>query len=258
MRQILPIFLAAGKGTRLSSKNSKIPKSLIKIYDKPLIFFQLDKLANLGFNEILIVIGYKAKKVKETIGSSYGQMKINYVMNDEYATSGTAFSFFKANNFWQKNKKSILMLHADLFYDVSILDNLLKIRNESILVTDYEYKSITRDEMVVFAEKKFVSKVIKGPREFNNSIGESLGINLYTSEFSEKFFLYLEHLLQNSSNKELHWEQTIDGFLNSQNCCALSHIGINSKPWININYQDDLDFASNNIYHKLYNNPLSN
>ena len=253
MEKILPIFLSAGLGTRLSKKNNRIPKSLIKIHSKPLIFFQLEKLSKLGIKEVLIIVGFESIKVKNTIGSFFEGMKIHYVSNDCFESSGTAYSFFKAKDFWKKEKLSILMLHADLFYDTDILEDVLKIDQESVLVTDYKYERITNDEMIVFANGSSVSKVVKGPKNFKNSIGESLGINLYTSDFSTRYFNYLEKFFTSNKRKKFHWEQTIEGFLQTENCNSLTHIGIDSKPWININYQDDLDYAANNIYHKLYN-----
>ena len=253
MAKILPILLSAGMGTRLSSENSNIPKSLVKINGKPLINFQLEYLEQIGCKEALIIIGFEAKKMIETVGDYFGNLKINYIENSEYKKSGSALSFLKAKHFWEKDKCSILMLHADLFYDSKIIYELIKFKNKNIIVTDYAYKNLTNDEMVVFADGKSVSKIIKGPKETKDSVGESLGINLFTDEFCQKYFEYLESLLITNESKKLNWEQTIQDFVSKNEISNLEHAGINCKEWININYQEDLDHAKNNIYHKLYN-----
>ena len=258
MAKILPILLSAGMGTRLTSENPNTPKSLIKINGKPLIYFQLEYLEQIGFKEVLIIIGFEAKTMIERVGDYSGNLKINYIENSEYKKSGSALSFLKAKPLWEKYRCSILMLHADLFYDSKIIYELIKFKNKNIIVTDYAYKNLTNDEMVVFADGKSVSKIIKGPKDAKDSVGESLGINLFTDEFCQKYFEYLESLLITNESKKLNWEQTIQGFVSKNAICNLEHAGINCKEWININYQEDLDHAKNNIYHKLYNDFQSN
>jgi L-glutamine-phosphate cytidylyltransferase len=256
MEKVLPILLSAGMGTRLSNDSNKIPKSLIKLHGKPLIFFQLDKLQEIGCEEVLIVVGYQAKKLQSAVGDIYQNMKITYVFNEEYESSGTALSFYKARDSWQKIGGAVLMLHGDIFYDTTILNQLLKNLNTNILITDYGYENLTNDEMVVFANEQSVLKVVKGPLDLQNSIGESLGINFFTNEFCQAYFAYLAKFLMDVKNKKFHWEQTIEGFLDSHDYLQLSHLGIDSKQWININYPGDLDYAVKNIYSKLYNKNL--
>ena len=62
----IPIILAAGKGTRLDPEQVDLPKSLVKINQKPLIFYHLDNLLNHGFCEVIIVVGYKFEEFKKT------------------------------------------------------------------------------------------------------------------------------------------------------------------------------------------------
>lgn len=253
MNKILPVLLSAGMGTRLSDQSKDIPKSLLKIHGEFLLSFQLKKLHSLGFTEVLIIVGFKFNEIQKAIGSNYLDMSIHYALNQDYSETGTAVSFFQAKEFWEKKHCSILMLHGDLFYDPSILDDLLASQASSTLLTDYNYQNLTNDEMVVFARNANVYKVEKGPEELTNSKGESLGINLFAESFCKKYFLYLEDFLADDMNKKFHWEQTIEGFLRSDEQLILSERDINKKPWININYSNDFHDATNNIYHKLYN-----
>ncbi len=55
------VVLAAGRGTRLRSKT---PKVLHKIFDKPILAWVLDSLAEVELEEIIVVCGYKAKDVE--------------------------------------------------------------------------------------------------------------------------------------------------------------------------------------------------
>lgn len=69
---ITAVILAAGKGKRM---NSNIPKVLHKIGSKTLLEIILDKLKRLT-NEIIVVLGYKAEKVTESLRESLKDVKI--------------------------------------------------------------------------------------------------------------------------------------------------------------------------------------
>lgn len=57
---IKTIVLAAGKGARLKSKK---PKVLHKIFDKPVLAWVLDSLADVDQDEIIVVCGHKSEQV---------------------------------------------------------------------------------------------------------------------------------------------------------------------------------------------------
>jgi len=55
------IVLAAGRGSRLRSKT---PKVLHRVFDKPILAWVLDTLAEVDIDEIIVVCGYRADEVK--------------------------------------------------------------------------------------------------------------------------------------------------------------------------------------------------
>ena len=60
------VIMAAGKGTRM---DSDIPKVLHKLRDKTLLNHVIDTSLQLNPDKIIVVVGYKAKMVKESIKS---------------------------------------------------------------------------------------------------------------------------------------------------------------------------------------------
>ena len=59
------IILAGGKGTRLGSITKKIPKPMVKIGSKPIIWHIMNHLSSHGINDFIICTGYKEKIIKK-------------------------------------------------------------------------------------------------------------------------------------------------------------------------------------------------
>ena len=58
------IILAGGLGTRLSEYTKTIPKPMIKIRNKPIITHIINHYKSFGFDDFIIVAGYKGKIIK--------------------------------------------------------------------------------------------------------------------------------------------------------------------------------------------------
>ena len=59
------VILAGGFGTRLSEYTNSIPKPMVQIRGKPLIFYVMKNYARYGFKDFIVALGYKGKIVKD-------------------------------------------------------------------------------------------------------------------------------------------------------------------------------------------------
>ena len=53
------IILAGGKGTRISELTKEIPKPMIKVAGKPILYHIMKHYSKYGFNEFILAVGYK-------------------------------------------------------------------------------------------------------------------------------------------------------------------------------------------------------
>ena len=56
------VILAGGNGTRLMPLTSVTNKSLLPVYDRPMIFYPIQNMVDAGIDEILIVTGGKTAR----------------------------------------------------------------------------------------------------------------------------------------------------------------------------------------------------
>ncbi len=59
------VILCGGKGLRLISKTENIPKPLIEIGDKPILWHIMKIYSHYGFKDFVLCLGYKGDKIKD-------------------------------------------------------------------------------------------------------------------------------------------------------------------------------------------------
>ena len=71
------VILAGGKGTRFGSVTKTIPKPMVRIGNKPIIWHILKLLSNRGISEFIICTGYKESIIRKYLSSLKEDWKIN-------------------------------------------------------------------------------------------------------------------------------------------------------------------------------------
>jgi len=71
-------ILAGGRGTRLGSRVSHVPKPLLEVGGAPFVFHQLRLLARHGAGRVVICVGYLGDRIRERIGSRRFGLEIEY------------------------------------------------------------------------------------------------------------------------------------------------------------------------------------
>lgn len=87
------IILAGGKGTRLAPYTTVFPKPLFPLGQRPILDIIIQQLANYGFQDIVITVGYLAELIKaffQNSSSRFTNINLTYVNEDE--PTGTAGS----------------------------------------------------------------------------------------------------------------------------------------------------------------------
>ena len=65
------VILAGGLGTRISEESLIIPKPLIEIGGKPLLWHIMKTYSFYGYNDFIIACGYKGEKIKQYFSDLY-------------------------------------------------------------------------------------------------------------------------------------------------------------------------------------------
>lgn len=144
------IILAAGQGERLRPLTEDKPKCMVSIGGEPLIVHSLHIIADLGYvDEVIIVCGYRAEVIRESLGPHFRGMKLRYVINDIYQNSNNVYSLYLALDYI---KEDCLLLECDLYYEREILDTLMSSDADcAVLVSPFNRE--TMNGTVILAEE---------------------------------------------------------------------------------------------------------
>lgn len=109
------VIMAGGKGTRLSSVITDIPKPMVPINGKPLLEYQVENLKEAGVTDIIIVVGYLGHVIQNYFkdGKKYG-LKITYFIEEMPLGTAGALKYLK-----KQLKDNFLLVFGDLFININ-------------------------------------------------------------------------------------------------------------------------------------------
>ena len=73
------LILAAGRGSRLNEFTKDKNKSMIQLFSKPLIEYNLEHAYEANVKEIIIIVGYKKEEIIKHVGTDFRGIKVTYV-----------------------------------------------------------------------------------------------------------------------------------------------------------------------------------
>lgn len=116
------MILAAGRGERMRPLTDIMPKPLLKVGGKPLIVWHIEKLANAGFEEIVINIAHLGYKIPEALGdgSQWG-LKLHFSDEQNEGALESAGGIIKALPFFEN--QPFLVVNGDVWCDYEFDNN---------------------------------------------------------------------------------------------------------------------------------------
>ncbi|MFM7148277.1 MAG: sugar phosphate nucleotidyltransferase, partial [Gemmataceae bacterium] len=112
-RSVAAAILAGGMGTRFQPVRMDIPKILAPVAGRPFICYQLDQLADAGFEEVILLTGHLAEEVRRELGEVYRGMRLIHC--EEKTPLGTGGAIRSALA-WVR-KRPLLVLNGDSFVE---------------------------------------------------------------------------------------------------------------------------------------------
>ncbi len=120
------IVLAGGKGTRLRSVVSAVPKPMAPINGRPFLEIQLDYLASQNIGRVILASGHMSEKITNHFGYAFRGMQIVHQIEEKPLGTGGAV----LNTLNLIESETFLLINGDTFFPIN-LDKLIDFYNQN-------------------------------------------------------------------------------------------------------------------------------
>lgn len=177
------IILSGGEGTRLRPLTKVTSKQLLPIYNKPMIYYPLEKLLNAGIKEILIIVAPDhCGDYMKVLGSGkdFGKdVRFTYEIQDK--PEGLAQAFIIGENFLDDGDDVVMILGDNLF-DAELTEAVNNFQNgANIFVKEVPEQDRTRFGMVEFDSDMRVKSIVEKPAVPISAYAQT-GIYIYDNQ----------------------------------------------------------------------------
>ena len=227
------IILAAGKGSRISTKTDGLPKSFLEVNGKRVIDWQIDALRASGVKEIIIVIGYKIPLFEKEYG---GFEDITLVKNPFYESCNVLGSLWFAQHFMIEG---FYFMHADTLFDKEIINLLESTKGEILFAV--EFKKTNEEEMKVKVKDDKIFEVNK-TMNCNDGDGEFTGVAKITAKAAHLVIHYMNQLIEVEKEMMSFFEVAIQKVIDNEKVDVIP-VDIQSYRSVEIDFPEDYEAA---------------
>lgn len=172
------VIMAGGKGTRITSVASDIPKPMILIDGKPVLEHEIECLRKQGFTDIILTVSHLGNVIMDYFqdGSKFG-VHIEYYFEKE--PLGNAGALFKIKD---KLTEDFLLLNADAMIDVDFNRFVDFHKRHNALVTLFTHpNSHPYDSGLIISNEhnqveKWLAKEDERPMYYKNRVNAGLHV----------------------------------------------------------------------------------
>ena len=180
------VIMAGGKGTRISSVASDIPKPMIKIDGKPVLEREIECLKAQGLTDIIITVSHLGQiiidyfgdgsKISPVTGKPFG-VNIEYYFEEQ--PLGNAGALFKIKD---KLTDDFLLLNADAVFDIDFIRFINYHKQKGGLVTLFTHpNSHPYDSGLIISDNngavlKWLAKEDDRPAHYKNRVNAGLHV----------------------------------------------------------------------------------
>ena len=170
------IILAGGKGTRLYPITKAISKQLLPVYNKPMIYYPITTLIEIGIKEIMIITTPEDQVYFKNLLQNNSDFDVQFYFEIQKEPNGIAEAFIIGEKFI-KNDDVCLILGDNLFFNSKLVFNIKMKTLAKIFVKKVENPNLYG----VLEEKNNVPYLIHEKPKKQISKNAVVGIYMYTN-----------------------------------------------------------------------------
>lgn len=199
------VILAAGMASRLRPLTNDRPKCLLTVGGRCLLERTVESLVSEGIDQIVVVTGYRGDMIRSFLTENYPALDIVFIHNGDYQITNNIYSLWLTRS--EVDGKDFLLLDSDILFDGRIIRRLLEQDGSVLAVNNHE---LGDEEIKVIVDNDSKVKEISKTCSISAAIGESVGIEKMTSDYSKALFSELEQMIVREGLRNVFYEKAFE------------------------------------------------
>ena len=206
---MIGVILAAGMAKRLRPLTDTKPKCLLEVGGKTLLQRTVDAMASAGISEFLVVTGYRANMIRDFLGNLLGNSRttprISYIDNPDYEHNNNIFSLWLAMQ--ELHGKEVLLMDSDILCDPEAVRRVASQECSALAMQRHE---LGEEEMKIVVDADFNITEISKTCRIEDAVGESVGIEKMTPEYTEAIYQELRKMILDEDLIDIFYERAFE------------------------------------------------
>ena len=236
------IILAAGMGKRLGELTQGNTKCMVKVGGETLIARLLRQLDKQNLSKIILVVGYKAKELKEHLTTISIKTPIEFVENSVYDQTNNIYSLYLAKD--HLTSEDTLLFESDLIMEDAVITKLLQHPYPDLALVD-KYESWMDGTVVTLDEENRIQRFIPGSQfEYEEipSYYKTVNVYKFSQQFSATMYVPFLEAYCTALGKNEYYEQVLRVITMLDNS-GMRALPLEGEQWYEIDDIQDLDIA---------------
>ena len=208
---MIGVILAAGMASRLRPLTDTMPKCLLKVGERTLLERTVDAMRQAGISEFVVVTGYRANMIRDFLTTHYSSLTtqnsptFTFLHNADYEHNNNIYSLWMAGEVVRG--KDFLLMDSDILCDPAAVVRIAE-QSEAALALNHHELGEEEIKVIVDAEGR-ITEINKtcNPKD---ALGESVGIERMTAEYSEALYRELDVMIKEEGLINVFYERAFE------------------------------------------------
>jgi choline kinase len=202
---MIGVILAAGMARRLRPLTDTKPKCLLEVGGKTLLQRTVDAMARTGITEFVVVTGYRADMIRDSLTQHYPNYTFHYLHNADYEHNNNIYSLWMSGQ--KVRGKAFLLMDSDILCDPETVAVVARQETSALAVNRHE---LGEEEKKVVVDGDMRITEISKTCQPQDALGESVGIEKMTADYSEALFRELDQMIEQEGLIDIFYERAFE------------------------------------------------
>lgn len=202
---MIGVILAAGMAKRLRPLTDTKPKCLLKVGERTLLERTVRAIEQAGISELVVVTGYRGEMIREFLTTHFPYLTIHFLHNADYEHNNNIYSLWMAGE--HVRGKEFLLMDSDILCDPAAVARIAHEPESALALNRHE---CGEEEIKVIVDADGHITEISKVCSIKDAIGESVGIEKMTADYSEALYKELDQMIEKEGLIDVFYERCFE------------------------------------------------